>query len=39
MPTFSNDEDDDDDDAQGDEQEELGASQLDDTPPTIQPTQ
>jgi hypothetical protein len=32
-PIFSDDEDDDDEDAQGDEQEELGASQLDDAPP------
>jgi hypothetical protein len=39
MPTFRDDEDDDDDDARGDKQEEFGASQLNDTPPTTQPTQ
>jgi hypothetical protein len=42
MPTFSDDEDEDndeDEDTQGDEQEELGASQLDDAPPATQPTQ
>jgi hypothetical protein len=37
-PTF-NDDKDDDDDAQGNEQEELGASQLDDALSTTQPTQ